>query len=72
VDVGNHTVADGVSPTWILDGEYGPEEVWAGGAFAYGDQIVYGELVQADFAGFWGEGVFWTDFLFYLTHLPPE
>lgn len=43
--------------------EYGPEEVWAGGAFAYGDQIIYGDLVQTDIAGFWGEGVFWTDFL---------
>ncbi len=22
------------------------EEVWSGGAFAYGDQIIYSELVQ--------------------------
>jgi serine protease AprX len=64
VDMRKQTVSDGVSPYWTLDAEYGPEEVWAGGAFAYGDQIVYGDLVQADMAGFWGDGVFWTDFLF--------
>jgi hypothetical protein len=64
VDMRKQTVADGVTPTWTLEGEYGPEEVWAGGAFAYGDQIVYGDLVQADIAGLWGEGVFWTDSLF--------
>jgi serine protease AprX len=64
VDVSKCTVADGVSPNWTLDGEYGPEEVWAGGAFAYGDQVVYGDMVSADWAGFWGDGVFWTDFLF--------
>ena len=64
VDAYNQNVEDIVSPTWTLEGEYGPEEVWAGGAIAYGDQIVYGDMVQADMAGFWGEGVFWTDFLF--------
>jgi hypothetical protein len=64
VDAYNQSVEDIVTPYWTLEGEYGPEEVWAGGAFAYGDQVVYGDMVQADMAGFWGEGVFWTDFLF--------
>ena len=64
VDMRKQTVSDDVSPCWTLAGEYGSEEVWAGGAFAYGDQIVYGDMVQADVAGLWGDGVFWTDFLF--------
>jgi subtilisin family serine protease len=63
IDVKKQEVKHFVFPNWTLATEDGPEEVWAGGAFAYGDQIVYGDLVQTDMAGFWGEGVFWTDFL---------
>jgi hypothetical protein len=52
-----------LDPGWILNGENGPEEVWAGGAFVWDNRIFYSDLVTAD-SGLWGEGVIWSDNLF--------
>jgi subtilisin family serine protease len=52
-----------LNPGWILNGENGPEEVWAGGAFVWDNRIFYSDLVTAD-SPLWGEGVIWSDNLF--------
>ncbi len=47
-------------PTWQLDGE----TVYAGGAFAVADRIVYSDLVLAEARGqLWGSGVDWCPYL---------
>jgi hypothetical protein len=52
-----------VPATWTLDGENGPEEVVAGGAFVWDDRVFYSDLVDVT-GSFWGEGVIWADNLF--------
>jgi serine protease AprX len=63
MDVTNETLLAAVSPTWILNGLDGPEEVAAGGAFVWDDRIFYSDLVDVT-GSFWGEGVIWADNLF--------
>jgi hypothetical protein len=57
IDRTARTVAK-TSPTWELPGG---EEVWAGGAFAYGDQVICSALVDSSVAESWGNGIFWSD-----------
>jgi hypothetical protein len=57
------TLWNDVSPAWTLYGEYGAEEVVAGGAFVWDDRVVLSDLVVPN-SGFWGEGVIWADNLF--------
>ncbi|MFQ5741935.1 MAG: S8 family serine peptidase, partial [Acidobacteriota bacterium] len=58
VDVRNRSVLGTVEPYWSLD----EEMIWAGGAFAFGDKVVYSALVDAGAQGeFWGSGVLWID-----------
>ena len=54
-----------LSPVWLLEGE----EVWAGGAFAYANQVVYGPMAEDLVGELWGngttrmDGAFWTDYI---------
>ena len=56
--VRNQLVTGRVSPTWADAGA-----VWAGGAFAYGDQIIFSSLVKGKKADFWGSGISWSNYL---------
>jgi subtilisin family serine protease len=63
MDVENEQLSFTVDPTWILNGENGPEEVVSGGAFVWDDRVFYSDLVDVT-GSFWGEGVIWADNLF--------
>ena len=63
VDMDKRRILHGVSPTWCL----GEEEVRVGGAFAFGDRIVYSKLLDVSEPTFWGSGLTrsWTDSIFW-------
>ena len=62
LDVPSRQLVSEVEPMWDLD----DEEVWSGGSFAYGDQIIYSELVEnPSSVPYWGNGVFWSDGVFW-------
>jgi parallel beta-helix repeat protein len=63
MDLVTQTLSSDVSPVWILEGENGPEEVWAGGAFVWDDRVVHSDLVAPN-SGLWGDSVIWADNLF--------
>ncbi len=58
VDVVSQSIHGAVSPRRDLNGE----TVWAGGAFAFGDQVVYSDLVDSSRLGqLWGDGTTWSE-----------
>jgi hypothetical protein len=67
VDVKKKRVKKEVAPFWLMgdaDCKKHPEQcevVWAGGAFAYGEHVVYSQLAGARQGDFWGSGSCWTE-----------
>ncbi len=57
VDPPNQRLINPVSPTWTLDGQ----EVWAGGAYAFGDRVYYGDLVDDTGTPVWGDASNWLN-----------
>jgi serine protease AprX len=57
----------GVSPKWTLQGQ----DVWAGGAVAFGKRVGYGVLVDPLRRGLWGSGKVWTGSLVTGSELLP-
>jgi hypothetical protein len=57
LDVETFTLQKRVSPSWTME----DEEVWAGGAYAFEDRIVYSQWVDPQAIFHCGEGVFWSD-----------
>jgi serine protease AprX len=50
------------APKWALSAK---EDVWAGGAYAYGKNTVYSPMTNPNVMRYWGNGIYWGDGIFW-------
>ena len=56
LDIKKRKLKNKVSASWTLDGE----EIWAGGAFAVADGLIFTELATPSYE-LWGNGLVWAE-----------